>query len=37
MVNIAREFLIMLNSLQHMRLKLIQKEQFKKQPKKLVN
>ena len=36
MVNIARIFLIMLNNLPQMRLKLFQKEQFKKEQKKLM-
>ena len=35
-VNIARNFLTMLNNLQQMLLKLLQKKQFKKQPKQLV-
>ena len=36
MVNIVKNFFIMLNNLQQMRLKLVQKEQFKKQQKQLV-
>ena len=35
-VNRARNFLIMLNNLQHMHFKLLQKDQFKKQQKQLV-
>ena len=36
MVNIVKNFFIMLINLQQMRLKLVQKEQFKKQQKQLV-
>ena len=35
-INIARKFFTMLNNLQQMRLKLLQKEQFRRQQKQLV-